>query len=259
MENLPELSPDELKNVSQIFKAHGLVEKHDFENSITKRNIQMRLMIKMQQINRQHKGYESPNPIFIRTYVTAAQFYSNVAKRVNDKVNAINGQGKHREIGLKAIDKFRKQNLLIKSRLTDGENFATINRQSGLVKTIDDDTLSKAYNDEWLRFATTYPHNDYKDVVLEAQSALNSALNDPGDTDFDGHTLVPAGTSAKQLADNTPQVTDINQDGSVDVKDHDLMDGRIDHPDNFTPEELAFMEDLVDPSELEDIDDFDFF
>lgn len=251
MEAMPNLTPVELDYIANVFKARARIEALEHDSPVVDRNLKMRLMLTMQLINKRHNGYGSPNDTFVCPQIVISQFYHNVAKRIDTKMGAMST---HREDGLRALDMFRRQNINIKNRLTEGENFANVDRKTGLIKPLSTEELNKTYETEWQYFATTFPHADYQDQVFEAQAALSQALNDPGDTDFDGNTLDVAGTSARQLEKEDPVIADYNGDGSIDIRDYDLADGKIDHPENFTDEDLtAIAEEFgINLSEIND-------
>ena len=259
---MPDLTPTELDYVGNIFKARTRINELDIDSPVVDRNLKMRLMLTMQLVNKRHNGYTSPNQTFVCPQIVVSQFYHNVAKRIDKKMSSVNGKGSYREDGLRALDLFRRQNLNIKNRLTEGENFANIDRKTGLIKPVSTDELNKNYDQEWYYFATTFPHNDYQDDVLAAKASLTQALNDPGDTDLDGNTLTPAGTSARLENAENPRVVDLNGDGTIDTRDYDLVDGRLDHPENFETDELKNLAEefgisLADIADEVDDHDFD--
>lgn len=265
---VPSLTEEELKRVGKIYAVHHRMDTHEFQSDTQRRNAQMRLMIFMQRVNHEHQGFEPNKEHFVRTYRDVHRFYHNAVKRIDMKSKQTGNDAKFQTASLKAADIFRRQVAQGKARLEEGDNFTFVSRNDGMLIQMENEDISRHYEDMWNNFATAFPHPEYQEEVDKAQAALNSNLNDPGDLDHDGNTLNPAGTSARQQAYEDSIVPDVNGDGTIDGRDKDLMDGHVDNPNQFSEEELAELAeaDVYDPSQfestakLEDIDDEpDFF
>lgn len=246
--DIPSLTEEELKRAGNIYGVHHRIDTHEFNSDTQRRNAQMRLMVFMQRFNTDHKGFE-PNPkYFVRTYRDVHRFYHNAVKRIDTKSKQAGNDLKFQTASLKASDLFRRQVASGKARLEEGDNFTFVNRVDGLLDQVENEEVSRRYNDMWNHFAAAYPHPDYPDESEKARdelekASLNSNLNDPGDTDHDGNTLNPAGTSARVQAYEDSIVPDVNGDGTIDGRDVDLRDGHVDDPNQFSEEELATLEE----------------
>lgn len=253
--NIPSLTEEELKRVGNIYKVHHRIDTHEFNSDTQRRNAQMRLMLHMQRVNHEHQGFEPNKEHFVRSYRDVHRFYHNAVKRIDTKSKQTGNDLKFQTASLKAADLFRRQVAKGKARLEDGDNFTFVSRKDGLLMQLENEEVSRNYNDMWNRFATSYPHPEFKEETEKAQAALNSNLNDPGDTDKDGNTLNPAGTSARQQAYKDSIVPDVNGDGTIDGRDIDLQDGHVDNPEQFTQEELAELAEanVYDPRQYESV------